>query len=99
LKGPDSQAAPDQDRVVTGPSQRVVGMIPASNTTAATPVFQQSSTGYMQNRSRVYECKVLMRMKDSVIVGSTVDGNVCPEFIAALRKWAGENEARNYVVK
>ncbi len=40
-----------------------------------------------------------MRMKDSVIVDSTVDGNVCPEFIAALRKWAGENEAKNYVVK
>ncbi|CAB3721565.1 hypothetical protein LMG3458_04009 [Achromobacter deleyi] len=99
LEWSDYQTAPYQEWVVTGTSQQVVGMIPASNTTAATPVFQQSSTGYMQNRSRVYECKVLMRMKDSVIVGSTVDGNVCPEFIAALRKWAGENEARNYVVK
>jgi len=24
---------------------------------------------------------------------------VCPEFIAALRKWSGEAEANNYVVK
>lgn len=99
LEWSDYQAAPYQEWVTTGTSQQVVGMIPATNTSAATPVFQQSSSGYYQGRTRIYECKVLMRMQDSVIVDSTVDGNVCPEFIAALRKWAGENEAKNYVVK
>ncbi|KAG1241734.1 hypothetical protein G6F65_023375 [Rhizopus arrhizus] len=73
-------------------------MIPATNTTAATPVFQTNTTGHYQNRSRVYECKVLMQMQNSVIVSSSVDGNVGPEFIAALRKWAGENAANKYVV-
>lgn len=99
LEWSDYQSAPYQEWVTTGTSQQVVGMIPATNTTAATPVFQQSSSGYYQGRTRIYECKVVMRMQDSVIVDSTVDGNVCPEFIAALRKWAGENEAKNYVVK
>ncbi|WZB75904.1 hypothetical protein WJ972_07540 [Achromobacter insuavis] len=77
LEWSDYQSAPYQEWVTTGTSQQVVGMIPATNTTAATPVFQQSSSGYYQGRTRVYECKVLMRMKDSVIVDSTVDGNVC----------------------
>ena len=97
LEWSDYQTAPYTEWVTTGSSQQVVGMIAATNTTAATPVFQTNTTGHYQNRSRVYECKVLMQ--NSVIVSSSVDGNVCPEFIAALRKWAGENEANNYVVK
>jgi hypothetical protein len=88
LEWSDYQTAPYTEWVTTGSSQQVVGMIPATNT-----------TGHYQNRSRVYECTVLMRMQNSVITNASVDGNVCPEFIAALRKWAGENEANNYVVK
>ncbi len=99
LEWSDYQTAPYTEWVVDSSSQQVVGMIPATNTTAATPVFQTNSTGHYANRSRVYECKVLMRMQDSVIVDTSVDGNVCPEFIAALRKWAGEADAKNYVVK
>ncbi|HEY9316617.1 hypothetical protein J2732_000397 [Achromobacter deleyi] len=99
LEWSDYQTAPYTEWVTTGSSQQVVGMIPATNTSAATPVFQTNTTGHYQNRSRVYECTVLMRMQNSVIVSSSVDGNVCPEFIASLRKWAGENEANNYVVK
>ncbi|MFJ3460083.1 hypothetical protein [Achromobacter spanius] len=98
LEWSDYQSAPYTEWVVDSTSQQVVGMIPATNTTAATPVFQNSSTGHYANRSRIYECKVLMRMKDSVIVSTSVDGNVCPEFISALRKWAGEAEAKNYAV-
>lgn len=99
LEWSDYQSAPYTEWVVDSTSQQVVGMIPATNTTAATPVFQNSSTGHYANRTRVYECKVLMRMQDSVITDTSVDGNVCPEFISALRKWAGEAEAKNYVVK
>ncbi|WMD22397.1 hypothetical protein RAS12_08465 [Achromobacter seleniivolatilans] len=99
LEWSDYQTAPYTEWVTTGSSQQVVGMIAATNTTAATPVFQTNTTGHYQNRSRTYECTVLMRMQDSVIISSSVEGNVCPEFIGALRKWAGENEARNYVVK
>jgi len=99
LEWSDYQTAPYTEWVTTGSSQQVVGMIPATNTTAATPVFQTNTTGHYQNRSRVYECTVLMRMQNSIITSTSVDGNVCPEFIAALRKWAGENEANNYVVK
>ncbi len=99
LEWSDFQTAPYTEWVVDSSSQQVVGMIPATATTAATPVFQTSSSGHYANRSRVYECKVLMRMQDSVIVDTSVDGNVCPEFISALRKWAGEAEAKNYVVK
>jgi hypothetical protein len=71
-------------------------MIPATSTSAATPVFQNTNHGYYNNRTKVYECTVVMRMQNSVIIDSQVDGNVCPEFIAALRKWAGEREANNY---
>ncbi|MGH8815430.1 MAG: hypothetical protein ACREX5_02475 [Achromobacter pestifer] len=99
LEWSDYQTAPYTEWVQTGSSQQVVGMIPATNTTAATPVFQTNTTGQYQNRSRVYECSVKMRVENSVIVSSSVDGNVCPEFIGALREWAGENEAKNYVVK
>ncbi|WP_417224051.1 hypothetical protein [Achromobacter spanius] len=99
LEWSDYQAAPYTEWVTTGTSQQVVGMIPATNTSAATPVFQTNSSGHYQNRTRVYECTVLMRMENSVITSSSVDGNVCPEFISALRKWAGEAEANNYVVK
>lgn len=99
LEWSDFQSAPYTEWVVDSSSQQVVGMIAATNTTAATPVFQTNTTGHYANRSRVYECKVLMRMQDSVIVDTSVDGNVCPEFIGALRKWAGEAEAQNYVVK
>lgn len=99
LEWSDYQSAPYTEWVVDSTSQQVVGMIPATNTTAATPVFQTNSTGHYANRSRIYECKVLMRMQDSVITDTSVDGNVCPEFISALRKWAGEAEAKNYVVK
>ncbi|CAB3864461.1 hypothetical protein [Achromobacter piechaudii] len=99
LEWSDYQAAPYTEWVTTGTSQQVVGMIPATNTSAATPVFQTNSTGHYQNRTRVYECTVLMRMQDSIITSTSVDGNVCPEFIAALRKWAGEADANNYVVK
>jgi len=98
LEWSDFQSAPYTEWVVTGSSQQVVGMIPATNTTAATPVFQTNTTGHYANRTRVYECKVLMRMQDSVITDTSVDGNVCPEFISALRKWAGEAEMKNYVV-
>lgn len=99
LEWSDYQAAPYTEWVTTGTSQQVVGMIPATNTSAATPVFQTNSTGHYQNRTRVYECMVLMRMENSVITSTKVEGNVCPEFIAALRKWSGEAEANNYVVK
>ena len=92
----DYQTAPYTEWVSTGSSQQVVGMIPATATTAATPVFQQSNSGYYGNRTKVYECKVVMRMQNSIIIDSQVDGNVCPEFINALRKWAGEREASNY---
>jgi hypothetical protein len=95
----DYQTAPYSEWVVDSTSQQVVGMIPATPTSAATPVFQTNSTGHYSNRTRVYECTVLMRMQDSVITDTSVDGNVCPEFIASLRKWAGENEMNNYVVK
>ncbi|MDQ8031241.1 MAG: hypothetical protein REJ50_04440 [Bordetella sp.] len=92
----DHQTAPYTEWVNTGSSQQVVGMIPGNSQQAATPVFQTTNHGYYQNRVRVYECTVRMRMKDSVIIESDVDGNVCPEFIGALRKWAGEREANNY---
>jgi hypothetical protein len=92
----DYQTAPYTEWVSTGSSQQVVGMIPATPTSAATPVFQQTNHGYYGNRVKVYECSVIMRMQNSSIFDSTVDGNVCPEFISALRKWAGEREANNY---
>ncbi|CAB3881836.1 hypothetical protein [Achromobacter anxifer] len=92
----DYQTAPYTEWVSTGSSQQVVGMIPATATTAATPVFQQNNSGYYNNRMKVYECSVVMRMQNSIIIDTQVDGNVCPEFIAALRKWAGEREANNY---
>lgn len=96
LEWSDYQTAPYTEWVSTGSSQQVVGMIPATNTTAATPVFQTTNHGYMQNRTRVYECKVVMRMQNSIIIDTQVDGNVCPEFISALRGWAGEKEEKNY---
>ena len=74
----DYQTAPYTEWVSTGSSQQVVGMIPATATTAATPVFQQSNSGYYGNRTKVYECKVVMRMQDSIIIDSQVDGNVRP---------------------
>lgn len=99
LEWSDYQASPYTEWVTTGSSQQVVGMIPASGSSAATPVFQTNTSGYYQNRTRIYECTVLMRMQNSIITSTSVKGNVCPEFISALRKWAGENEANNYVVK
>lgn len=98
LEWSDFQSAPYTEWVVDSSSQQVVGMIPGNRNAAPTPVFQTNTTGHYANRTRIYECKVLMRMKDSVIVDTRVDGNVCPEFISALRKWAGEAEAKNYVV-
>ena len=80
----DYQTAPYTEWVSTGSSQ-VVGMIPATATTAATPVFQQSNSGYYGNRTKVYECKVVMRMQNSIIIDSQVDGNVRPEFINAAQ--------------
>ena len=59
----DYQTAPYTEWVSTGSSQQVVGMIPATATTAATPVFQQSNSGYYGNRTKVYECKVVMRCR------------------------------------
>lgn len=97
LEWSDYQAQPYQAWVSDGSSQQVVGMIPGSRGGAATPVFQQTNYGHYENRTSVYECTVLLRMQDSVIVDTSVQGNVCPEFISALRKWAGEKEARNYM--
>ncbi len=61
-------------------------------------MFQTNTTGHYANRTRICECKVMMRMADSVIIDTGVDGNVCPAFISALRKWAGGAEPKNYVV-
>ncbi|SEJ02155.1 hypothetical protein [Achromobacter sp. NFACC18-2] len=99
LEWSDYQSAPYSEWVVDSSSQQVVGMIPGNRNSAPTPVFQTNTTGHYANRTRIYECTVRMRMQNSLIVDTSVDGNVCPEFISALRKWAGEAEARNYVVK
>ncbi|MFJ1300715.1 hypothetical protein ACILG0_12155 [Pseudomonadota bacterium AL_CKDN230030165-1A_HGKHYDSX7] len=97
LEWTDYQTAPYTEWVNTGSSQQVVGMIPGSRNSAPTPVMQTTNYGYMQNRTKVYECAVIMRMRDSVIIESTVEGNVCPEFIGALRTWAAEKEAKDYM--
>lgn len=97
LEWSDYQSAPYTEWVTDSTSQQVVGMIPAAATSAATPVFQQSSTGHYENRSYTYQCTVLMRMENSIIIDTDVQGNVCPKFISALREWAGQKEARNYL--
>jgi len=97
LEWSDYQTSPYQSWVVDGSSSQMVGMIPASNGVAATPVMQTTNYGHYENRVAVYQCGVYMRMKDSVITETKVQGNVCPDFIAALRKWAGEKEDRNYM--
>ncbi|MEN5157622.1 hypothetical protein [Achromobacter spanius] len=63
-------------------------------------MLQTNTTGDYANRTRICECKVLMRMTDSVIIDTGVDRNVCPAFISALRKWAGgaEPKAKDYLV-
>ncbi|MDH0090760.1 hypothetical protein N7373_04815 [Achromobacter mucicolens] len=65
-------------------------------------MFQTNTTGHYANSTRICECKVMMRMTDSAIIDTGVDGNVCPAFISALRKWAGGAEAKakakNYLV-
>ncbi|WP_233161342.1 MULTISPECIES: hypothetical protein [unclassified Achromobacter] len=97
LEWSDYQTSPYQAWVVDGSSSQMVGMIPASNGVAATPVMQTTNYGHYENRTAVYQCGVYMRMKDSVITETKVQGNVCPDFIGALRKWAGEKEDKNYM--
>ncbi len=63
-------------------------------------MLHTNTTGDYANRTRICEWKVMMRMTDSVIIDTGVDGNVCPAFISALRKWAGgaESKAKDYLV-